>query len=304
MLATLIVVAWLSATPIPEPESLQNNIETPQATETVGDFTVTSAIIPGGPGVNTYDTVLSRATAPATDVAVHLQLVNPKRGIRSHWHPAEQVAKGLFVAAGDDIDEAGEWWSLIDIIDGTGELTRAAFAWEISESAAIQQSRHPSFVHLALLLIILLILAVLVYAKARRLLGVLNLRSASGLLAIGVVAVSLGIMGFGAAMISEQQQNYELTLNPPPEHVNTVLPDADSLRRGAALYRENCLVWQGQSADFRALSNRLDDARDDFVYAVVAEGWRDLPPCKGDLSVEQRWDIVNYFRTFEVRDVD
>ena len=302
MLATLIVVAWLSATPIPEPESLQNEIETPQITEIIGDFAVTSAIIPGGPGVNTYDTVLSRGSAPATDVAVYLQLVNPKRGIRNQWHLAEQVEKGLFVAAGDDIDEAGRWWSLIDIIDETGGLTRAAFVWEISESAAIQQSRQPSFVHFALLLIIVLILAALVYVKSRRLLGALNLISASGLLAVGVVAVSLGIMVFGAAVINEQQRNYELTLNPPPEHVNTVLPDAESLRRGEALYRDNCLEWQEQSADFRALRNRLDDARDDFLYTVAAEGWRNLPPCDGDLSAEQRWDIVNYFRTFELRD--
>jgi len=112
----------------------------------------------------------------------------------------------------------------------------------------------------------------------------------------------VGVMVFGALMINERQRQYEATLHPPPERVNTVLPDADSLKRGEALYRERCIVWQGQSADFRALRNRLGTARDDFLYSVVAAGWRDLPACEGDLSDGQRWDIVNYFRTFEGRD--
>ena len=80
------------------------------------------------------------------------------------------------------------------------------------------------------------------------------------------------------------------------------MPDAESLRRGEALYREHCLVWQGQSADFRALRNRLDTARDDFLYGVVNEGWRNLPPCEGELSARDRWDVINYFRTFEERE--
>ena len=103
-------------------------------------------------------------------------------------------------------------------------------------------------------------------------------------------------------MISEQQRNYELTLNPLPSDVNTVLPDAESLQRGQAFYREHCLIWQGQSADFRALRNRLGSVHDDFLYDVVTNGWRNLPPCKGELVAAQRWDIVNYFRTLEARD--
>ena len=50
MLALLGAVAWLSATPVPEPASLRQEIATPQITQTVGEFTITSAIIPGGPG--------------------------------------------------------------------------------------------------------------------------------------------------------------------------------------------------------------------------------------------------------------
>ena len=301
MLSLLGAVALLSATPVPEPASLRSEVETPQITQTVGDYTVTSAIIPGGPGVNTYDSVVWRGEAPATDVRVHLQLVHPRRGIRSPWHQTEQVEEGLFVAAGDEISEAGEWWSLIDIVSEDGAVTRAAAAWEISDAAAVIQSRPPDVGHFALLLAIVFLLASIVQRRARRLLSALKLGPASALLALGALVVSVAVMAFGALMINERQRQYEETLYPPPEPVNTVLPDAESLRRGEALYREHCLIWQGQSADFRALRNRLGSARDDFLYSVVVAGWRELPACEGELSERDRWDIVNYFRSFEAR---
>ena len=300
-LLTLLAAAWLSATPIPQPESLQSQVDAPQATQKLGSYTITSAVIPGGPGVNTYDIVISRAELPLTDVRVFVQMVNPRRAWRGEWLLAEPVEKGLYVASGDEIDAAGIWWTLIDMVDEAGITTRAAFVWEISESAAILQFRQPQLIHGLALLLILAVLGVWSYPHARRLSVGLNMTLASGLMALAAVIVALGVMGFGAALISQQQAAYERTLNPPPEQVNAVLPDADSLRRGEALYREHCLVWQGQSADFRALRAQLDDVRDDFLYAVVAAGWRDLPPCTGVLSAGQRWDIVNYFRTFESR---
>jgi len=302
MLALLCAVAWLSATPVPEPVSQRKDVETPQITQTFGEFTVTSAIIPGGPGVNTYDVVVRRGGAPATGLGIHLQLVNPERGIRSAWQSAEQVDAGLYAAAGDDIDEAGEWWSLVDIVEENGLVTRAAAAWEISESAAVIQSRPPNVAHLMLLLAIAAIVAALVQRRTRRLLAALNITPATSLLAAGVLALSIGVMVFGARLIGERQRDYEATLNPPPETVNTVLPDAESLKRGEALYRERCLDWQGQSADFRALGNRLWSARDDFLYNVVVAGWRDLPACEGEIGERERWDIVNYVRTFEARE--
>jgi len=301
MAAALIAVAWLSATPVPEPASLPADIEAPQLSQTVGDYTITAAVIPGGPGVNTYDTVISRGGAPAEDVTVYLQLVNPSGGIRSQWHLAEQAEAGLYVAAGDDIDEAGQWWSLVDIVADNGDVTRAAAEWRISDSAAVQQTRPPNIIHFAVLLLLFALIATSLQARTRHLVSALNMTPASGLLALGALAVSLGVMVFGAAMIGEQQRQYEATLNPPPEQVNTVLPDSASLARGEALYRAHCLVWQGQSADFRALRNRLGSARDDFLYGVLLGGWRDLPACEGELSDAQRWDIVNYFRTFEGR---
>ena len=301
MLLTLLAVAWLSATPIPQPEISRANVAAPQAATSLGEFSLSAAIIPGGPGVNTYDTVLKRFDAPAADVEVYLQLVDPQRDIRSAWHKAEPVEDGLYVSAGDDIDQAGLWWTLLDVVELNGAVSRAAFAWQISEAAAVQQARPPHLVHFIVLLGIAAVLVAWSAGRARRLLAALQLTPASLMIAGGAIAVSLGVMVGGALLLGERQRDYELTLNPPPEVVNRVLPDAASLARGEALYREHCLVWQSESAEFRALRNRLASARDDFLYQAVASGWRGLPACGAALSVEARWDVVNYFRTFERR---
>ena len=300
-LIALLAVAWLSATPIPEPKTLQAGADTPRASELIGDITLSTAILPGGPGVNTYDMVLSRADIPVAEAEVYLQLVNPERGRRGPWLRAEAVEPGLYAAASDDIDSAGGWWSLIDIIGADGDTSRAAFAWQISEGASVQQTRDPNTPHLLALVLVMASLGVWVYAPARRLLARMRIGLASALIAFGAVAVTIAVLALGAALIAEQQREYERTLYPPPVHVNTALPDADSLNRGQALYLEHCQAWESETRDFRALLNQLKTAGDDFFYGVIGEGWRDLPPCTGDLDESERWDIVNYVRTFEER---
>lgn len=303
-LATLLTVAWLAATPIPEPQLPAVDVQIPQATQTAGDFTITAAALPGGPGVNTYDLLVKRGGAPATDIDVYLQLVQPEQGFRSPWQRAEAAQPGLFVAAGDDINRAGDWWALLDVVEHAVEpaiRTRAVFEWQISASASVRQSRDPNLLHLLALAAVFLSLSLFAYPAGKRLLDQLNLSLASCLLAGGALLVALAAMGIGAALIAERQREYERRLNPPPERVNVALPDAESLARGQRLYQEHCLVWQGQSADFRALRGRLRTVADDFLYAAVVDGWRDLPPCAGALSDAQVWHVVNYFRTFEER---
>ncbi len=298
-LVTLLAVAWLSATPIPEPKSLQSNAEAPTAARLLGDITLSTAILPGGPGVNTYDILLSRADTPIADVEVYLQLVNPERGRRGPWLRAEAVEPGLYTDASDDIDAAGGWWTLIDIVSADGDIKRAAFAWQISDGASVQQTRDPSTLQLMALTLVMVSLAVWIYAPARRTLIRMKIGLASALIATGAVAVAIAVMVFGAALIAEQQRQYERTLYPPPARVNSVLPDADSLNRGRSLYLAYCLVWERETGDFRALRNQLKTAGDDFFYNVISDGWRDLPACDGELSERDRWDIVNYFRTLE-----
>lgn len=299
---TLLAVAWLSATPIPEPTFLQSDAAAPVASRMLGDITLSTAILPGGPGVNTYDIALSRAGAPVADADVYLQLVNPERGRRAPWLRAEAVEPGLYAAASDDIDSAGGWWTLIDIVSVDGDSRRAAFAWQISDGASVQRTREPTTLHLMALALVVASLAVWIYAPARRTLARMKIGLASALIAAMAVVVAIAVMAFGAALIAKQQREYERTLYPPPAHVNTVLPDADSLNRGRALYLDHCQAWESETADFRSLRNQLKTAGDDFFYGVISDGWRDLPACAGDLDESERWDIVNFVRTFEERD--
>jgi copper transport protein len=302
VLITLGTVSLLSATPIPEPEFLQTTVEIPTLTQTVGNYTITSAVIPGGPGVNTYDTVISQNGETITDATVYLQMINPKDDKRSNWYPTEQVEDGLYVTAGDDIDEVGEWWTLIDVVDANDSITRVAVTWDISNEGTILQSRDPQLVQVIALVCLLVLLITIAYPTLKHVYLKLEVNSLTGMIAIGITIGSIGLLIFSAQLIDEQQRTYELTLNPPPEHVNSVFPDAHSLDRGEILYNEFCLVWQSDPDASQLLINQLDTVRDDFLYDVVVNGWRKLSPCESGLSDTQRWDIINYFRTFEVRE--
>ena len=302
MLAVLVAVAWLSATPLPEPATPSADIEAPQASQIVDDYTISLAILPGGPGVNSTDIVIKRADQPVEDLRVHVQMVDPARDRRSAWQLTEKVDAGLYVAAGDEIDRAGKWWSLVDITDADGAVTRAAFKLDISADAAIEVSRPPSPLHLLALLAIAGLLVYLAVPFARRLIAALHLTLASALIAVGAIVISGAVMVGGALLIAQQQREYERTLNPPPVVVNGVLPNADSLARGESLFDSHCAAWNDKPGDLDALSKRLSKARDDFLYAALRDGWRDLPACVGELTESQRWHIVNYLRTWEARD--
>ena len=301
MLALLLAVAWLSATPLPEPAMAQADIPAPQASQQVGELQVAAAVSPGGPGVNTYDILVERGGGAVTDARVTLQLVNPARDWRSDWQAAEAAQAGLYVAAGDDIDRAGEWWLLADIA-AEGQVARAAFRWDISADASVTAARPPNALHLGLLAAIGALLLHIVLPRLRKLLAALQLTLASLVIALFAIAVSAGVMIGGATLIAERQREYERTLNPPPAVINSVLPDAESLSAGESLFRTHCAAWDDDSRESESLRRRLDSSRDDFLYAALSQGWRSLPACAEDLLPAERWHVVNYLRTLATRE--
>jgi len=297
---TLILAGLLSATPLPEPTLLLTEIETPTTTETVNGLEVTQSIIPGGPGVNTYDTVVRRDGQQVDDVQVAVQLVSPERDQRGDFHIAEAVDTGLFVAAGAEIEQAGIWWSLVDVTDTEGETTRVVYEWDISEDATVLLSLDPSLTNFVVLGIVLLAMGFVVYPAGKWVYAKLDLRPVSLLIAGGAIIIAAGLMAYTLNIIRENERQYQETLNPPPEVVNIIKPDAISLVQGETLYAEHCIIWQSISDDFRALRNQISTIRDETLYSAVVDGWRDLPPCEGNLSETERWHIVNYFRTLAV----
>jgi copper transport protein len=289
----LVAVGVLSATPVPTPPFTAQQLPPPQAQAAVGDLTAALTISPGGPGVNTYDLLLTRGTQPVEDAAVRVQFVQPSRDVRSPWTAAEYVENGLYALAGAQLDRPGSWWALVDIND-----QRAAFPVDIRAEAAVIQLRQPELIHWIALLMVLATIGYAAYPLVRRVIGLLDLSPASLTIAVIAILATIAIVAATAWLSENSRLQYEASLNPPPRVINTVLPDSASLERGAALYAEHCIVWQSASS-FRTIRDDLATIRDEDLYQATRDGWEGLPPCTGDLTDAERWDVVNYFRTLE-----
>jgi mono/diheme cytochrome c family protein len=103
----------------------------------------------------------------------------------------------------------------------------------------------------------------------------------------------------GLAVIPE-----EFPLNPVPT-------DETSIKRGQILYSVQCELCHGASghgdgplADyFTRTPENLVGAKtaaefDGSVYLVIQNGFGQMPGLAENLTVQERWDVVNYVRTF------
>jgi hypothetical protein len=120
-------------------------------------------------------------------------------------------------------------------------------------------------------------------------------------LLVGVFGLIAGVAVVVVAVwLSEDaSRQTERVLFPPPQVVNSVLPDAASLARGQTAYVEAC-GWDAQPDVVHDLVERLSRLRDEELFAYTREGWRSLPACATDRSETTRWDIVNYLRTLDL----
>jgi copper transport protein len=294
-LLILVSVGWLSATPVPIPDTAESDVPPPSATQTIGDQTITMMITPGGPGVNTYDIAVMRDGQPVDDIHTQVQFVSPARDWRGRWLPAESAGDGLYVAAGDEITQPGEWWALVDVTQPDGTVERAAFDWTISAEASIQESRKPTLLNWLALAGVLAAVGWTLYPSARGVYRRLDLSPATVTVAVGAVVatVFLGIVGF--VVVNNTQAQYEAELNPLPTLVNTVLPDAASLERGRRLYETACTGWTDDTSALRTLVGRLERTRDEELFIAVRDGGQSLPACAAMTDTE-RWNVVNTIR--------
>jgi putative copper export protein len=284
----IAAAAWLSATPVPPPDLAGRDIEAPTASAQSGAYQVTAALSPGGAGVNTYDIALTRDGQPVEGAAVRLRLMSPSLDRRSAIYDADDIGGGLYTAAGADIDRPGVWWLTADI-DGE----RVAFAFDIDASASVSDTLPPSPINLIALALMAAAIGVALLPAARRFVSWLDLRPAAVAVGIGGTVVTVGIVIAGIIAAERAAADYEAALNPPPAVINTVLPDAESLRRGESAL--NACGWTGENLN--ELIRRLDRTRDEALYSLIESGWRDLAPCA--LDEQTRWDMVNAIRAME-----
>ena len=198
------------------------------------------------------------------------------------------------MAAGDELTQVGDWWALVNITQPDGSIQRAAFDWAITEDAAIQETRDPNILNLLALAGVLAAIGWVLYPSAKRLYTKLDLSPAAVTVAVTAVAATIFFIVLGVVLVNNMQAQYEATLNPPPQVVNSNLPDAASLERGQSLYESACAAWSNAN-DLKAFIERLPHARDDELFLAVRDGWRGLPAC-GAMTDSERWDVVNYIR--------
>lgn len=293
---TLILAAFLSSTPIPEPDFLTQDIETPSANRVVGDYDVQMTIAPAAPGINSVDLSLRRDVLLINDVTVRVQFVLPEKDARSAWISAEAIAQGLYTVVDDSIDEAGDWLALVDIVDSEERLTRMVFDWRISEDAGVTSSIPPSWINILTIVATLGAILYAIYPAWRRLANQMDWSITNIVISLGVIVITVIALVASAIFLENQARQLDLKSNPPPEIINTVLPDMGSVAIGGALLRDNCPSWTDESA-LRLLTVQLNTTRDDALFAITQNGGRGLDSCDEALTTTQRWHIVNYLRT-------
>lgn len=91
---------------------------------------------------------------------------------------------------------------------------------------------------------------------------------------------------------------------------NPVLADAVSLQRGQILYNFHCALCHGDAGQgdgslaeyFVRTPENLGAGRvaaefDGSVYLVIQHGFGEMPSLAENLTVRERWDVINYVRT-------
>ncbi len=303
VLVVLISVAYLSATPIPQPTLAGQTTPPPTDSQTVDGYVIDTTITPGGPGINTYDVEVEQGGQPVDGLTIFLRMSEPTRDSRGDWHQLESIGDGLYASVGDEISQPGEWWTVVQFSDpATGSdatTTRAAFDWQISDDASVINSRAPTLLNWLALASVFAALIYAAYPVLNRFYRSLDLNPTIVFVALGATAAGIAVLVIGIMLTAQTGDAYELTVNPPPQVVNTVLPSQESVARGQALYDQACGAWAG-NADLEELVRRLNRTRDETLYAAVThDGWWSLPPCEADYSADQWWDVVNYVRSME-----
>ena len=128
--------------------------------------------------------------------------------------------------------------------------------------------------------------------------------------------VHAGPPRLSVAMLAEETVADGVLGDPPsaaPELVNPVEATGESLARGRDLYGTKCAKCHGAGGDGTGPSvqgidsdprklwvwGSTGDAADGYLFSTISDGRLDMPPWGLVLSENERWDLVNYIKTFE-----
>lgn len=294
--AALAAAAALSATPIPQPDIFNQPARELRARSTQGAYDVQAELSPGAPGINTLDLLIRHNGQALSGLAVEAQISNPTRDQRTRWLSAEDAADGLYVLVTDAILSTGTWWSVVEWKAQDGQVMRAAFAWELGADAALQTELPPSALTWLALLMVTGSFGMALFPAWNRLAQRMEWSTTNLVISAGAILITLVAIAGSIWFLQERSAALEQQLNPPPQIINPALPDADSLARGQALLNQSCVAWLTHAA-LPALIRQLDFIRDEELYQIPENGWRDLPACVNLPADAARWDMVNALRS-------
>ena len=124
-----------------------------------------------------------------------------------------------------------------------------------------------------------------------------------------------GPPGLSVALLAEETTADGVLGDPAseaPALANPVEATSESLARGGDLYGRYCAKCHGVDgngtgpsthgidADPRKLWvwGSAGDAADGYLFSIISNGRTDMPPWGLVLSETERWDLVNYVKTF------
>ncbi len=302
VIAVLFAVGLLSATPPPEPELAGRSIPPPRNTQVNGQYLITTTITPGGPGVNTYDVLVTRLmdNQPVENAVVRLQLSDPARDWRGTPHELESIGDGLYASAGADLSNVGVWWAAVDVLAENSGWERAAFAFAVNQEAAVLQNRPPSVINLIALMGVIGGTIFAIFPLIARFVRWLDFSPTAITVAVIAMVAVIALIGVTAAIIQQSDAQYQAAINPPPQVINPVIPTSDALTSGTAALAACGWTLDLANDAFRELIERLPRIRDEELYALIEDGWRGQPACV-PANLEVHWQMVNTLRSYEMR---
>lgn len=299
----VLVAALLTATPPPAPPDARGKVEPPSQTLNAGDLQVGLSLDPGAAGLNAYQVSLARNDQPVSDAQVYLRMVYPALDRRSGLLALDNLSDGTYFASGTELEPAGDWQALVDVLEGQS-TQRVAFRWTITPTAPDPSTRQPTILNWLSGAAILIMMGVWLWPGMAGRVRSARLQAESVLVGIVVVVITVALTVLGGQLLADAGQRTAALRNPPPQVVNPVLADQNSILEGKTVYTEKCQSCHGvagagdgpqastfKPADFRA---RLTNRRDEDLYAVI-------PHTNGTpvqpMTDTERWNVINYLRS-------
>lgn len=303
-LLVLGCAAVLSSTPPPVPVLAAASTPALEQTASVRDLRIRLTLTPGAAGDNGYEAHITRANkgveagveAGVEGLAVTLRVVFPSLDRRSRLLTLDDSGRGTYSSAGLELNRAGEWSALVDVIAADGTSARATFAFDVPAEIPEVATRQASLVNWLAALAVLAVLGGWLRPSIMRWLQRVQWRPAYVVLGAATLLVVVIFSVISWQALDETSKQRDLLANPLPAVVNPTKPDDASLQRGTLLFDSSCASCHTEDSLRRTFApRRLAELRDEQLFTIIVHGKDDIPSVT--LSEAERWDVINYLRS-------